>query len=1165
MDMALHTIIGPVRISDDAVMQKPAASAELRVRLYGDPAVLLPDGRVVALERRAAALLALAALEPGISRLRVASMLWPDSNDPRRNLRQQLLRFRQLFDHPLVEGEATLRLIDPLLETPDNTAAALLAGLDYEDCEGFQTWLTQQREARRNQRLEAVRQRLASSEAAGDIDSALEAADALLAVDSHLESHHRELMRLNYLRGDAAAGLAAYRRMSEMLATEYNTRPSAASEQLATALRASAQVDTRTGVTGIAVLPRQQILPVVLKRPPRLVGREVERRLVLQHWAEGRAVMLEGEAGLGKSRLMAELLAGDGSTVFASGRPGDAGAPYATLERLLRPLLDDGATDLDATTRETLAHISPVVALDAAVLTRPPTNDPQAVATRPTRTALRPGAMANAVNELLRQRGVQLIALDDLHFADDATLELMAGLVAQDRPTKCWLFAGRPAELPAAGQMLRTSLTELQRLGVVALAALDESAIAAIVDAIAIPGLQGAALAGPLLRHTGGNPLFVLETLKHGLAEGTLARGELPRPLSVGALIERRLQRLSEPALTLARVAAIAGVDFRIELAESAIGVRAVQLASAWAELQDAQVLRDEGFAHDLVSDAVMRSVPPVVARRVHGQCAQWLATHGVEPARVAWHWRHGGMPAEAGRAFVAAALRAEAAARLQEEATLYGHAAQTFAEAGLHEEQFRALVGRVRSLNQAKFDGEAMQECRALLAAARTDAQRMHAHSELAGLLTERGEPRAALEAGQAAMTLARRMGDNEWQVRTACHMATASCSLGRADEAVALLAPLRAWVDAQPDEALRMLLHGEWGAALGHAGRLREAVAAFDVALDTARRLGLRDSEGRLLLNCSVTLRQSGQFDRALALSRKGQSLSSAESDGAAALPIDRLVLARDESEAGLYSSALPALESVVTQFERRQALFWLQAGRMVLVRLWLDLGQYARAVPLLRDEPDDLPVWLRADRRLLQLELARALGQSAPAGVLDEAIALAAAEPQRGPSLQVRVLRSLPPSHVLELAPELFKTLAGRERFGAVLALHAHVARAALSEGRTDVAAISARAALALFDEGYAPESMYRPEANLVAGHALALAGAHDEAAVAFRAGTDWIRSHALPQVPVPFIDSFLHRNPVNRELLATAARLPASAVVQCSPQGEVATLRSAASKP
>jgi tetratricopeptide (TPR) repeat protein len=430
---------------------------------------------------------------------------------------------------------------------------------------------------------------------------------------------------------------------------------------------------------------------------------------------------------------------------------------------------------------------------------------------------------------------------------------------------------------------------------------------------------------------------------------------------------------------------------------------------------------------------------------------------------------------------------------------------------------------------------------------------------------LTERGEPRAALEAGQVALKLARRLGDHEWQVRTALHMATAACSLGQAEEAVALLAPLRAWVDAQPGEELRMLWHGEWGSALGHAGRLREAVAAFDVALEAARRLGLRDSEGRLLLNCSVTLRQSGQFDRALALSRQGQLMSSAESGDAAALPIDRLVLARDESEAGLYSSALPALESVVTEFERRQARFWHQAGRMVLVRLWLDLGQYARAVPLLRDEPDELPVWLRADRRLLQLELARALGQSAPAGVLDEALALAATDPQRGPGLQVRTLRSLPPADVLAQAPALIKTLSARERFGAVLSLHVHVAHAALGAGRTEVATSSARAALALVAEGYAPESMYRPEANLVAGRALAQAGAHAEAAAAFRAGSDWVRSHALPHVPVPFLDSFLHRNPVNRELLAAAARLPATVESSSSPHGAIAALGSSESKP
>ena len=1129
-----------------------------RLRLLGDPAVIGADGAVRALERRAAGLLALVALEPGITRARAAALLWPDSDNARRALRQQLSRFRKIYGAELATGEDALFIANGIaVDALDSSNGALLGELSFDDCEEFDAWLSTQRARRRGGELTEIAQLLAEAEAQGDLAAAVRFAQQLVAVDAASEEHHRTLMRLHYLRGDIGQAQATYDRLAAQLAREFQARPSAETEQLAQALRSAREA------LPAAVAAPVRSLPVTVLRPPLLAGRQSERTAAVLHWAEGRAVLLEGEAGLGKSRLMADLLEGANAVLVSAGRPGDSGAPYSTLERLLRPVLGDGPEGLDASTCDALAHIVPMAAFGAATHARPAADGADASADRPPPAALRPGAMARAVSELLRQRHVQVVALDDLHFADEATLDLLAGLAAQNDPPRRWLFAVRPAELSAAAQALRGSLTELQRLGVVPLAALDEGAIATIVDSLAIQGLRGAALAAALLRHTGGNPLFVLETLKRGLSDGSLARGELPHPQSVGSLIERRLQRLGESALTLARIAAIAGVDFSIELAESAIGVRAVQLASAWNELQDAQIVRDESFAHDLVCDAVLRSVPPVVARRVHAQCAQWLAARGAEPARVAWHWRLGGMPAEAGRAFVAAAVRAEMAARLEEEAALYQHAAQAFAEADLHEERFSALVGRVRSLSQAEFGDMATQECRALIAAAGTDAQRVRAHSELAGLLTERGEPLAALEAGGAAMALARRLGDHEWQVRTACHMASSHCRLGHADEAVALLAPLRSWVDAQPDDTLRMLWHGDWGAALGQTGRLREAVAAFDVALGAARRLGLRDSEGRLLLNCSVALRQSGQYDRALAFSRQGQALSAAEIDDAAAPPIDRLVLARDESETGFYNSALPALESVVTEFGRRGAGFWLQASRMVLVRLWLDLGQYARAVPLLRDEPDDLPAWLRADRRLLQLELASALDQAAPAAVLDEALALAPVDPQRGPGMQVRALRALPPAQVLAQAPDLARTLAARERFGGLLALHVQVARAALDKGQTDLAASSARAALALFEEGYAPESMYRPEANLVAWRALAQAGAHAEAAAALDAGIEWIRSHALPHVPVTFIDSFLHRNPVNRELLAAAKRAAALTESQSSAQSTVAAL--APSKP
>jgi DNA-binding SARP family transcriptional activator len=1093
----------------------PGPESPLTLHLHSQPRICTASGHSVALERRAAMLLALAAHEPGIARARAAQLLWPDSDDPRRNLRQQMLRFRQQFGRALVAGEAHLQLAPGVVLAGDS--GELLADLPDSDGD-FGTWLVVRRAALAAQRLGASQRALDAAETAGDLDHALSLAEAAVHADAGSESAWHALMRVHYLRGEPAPGLAAYDRLVRILATQAGRAPSVATDELARSLRRSLAPAAGARPAGRAAAP----LPVTLRRPPRLAGRGTALAAARCAWADGQAVLLEAEAGMGKSRLIHELLTDAGVAVLAgAGRPGDAGAPFATLARWLAPLLADGADGpLPAPQRQALALLSPGA---AAV---PPLQ----------RLPLQRGVLEAAVQGLLQQQGIGCAVLDDLHFADAATLELVAALLAAAEPGRRWLLAMRPAEAPPAACALRDDLAEQQRLSVLPLAPLDAPAVAELIDALALPGLVGRVLAPALVQHTGGNPLYLLETLKQGLQDGSLARAELPRPASVGALIDRRLQRLSAPAITLARVAAVAGVDFSIELAEAATGQRAVELASAWQELQDAQVLRDESFAHDLVADAALRSVPPVVARRLHAQCAQWLAAQGVEPVRVAWHWRRGGRPAEAAAAFMAAALRAEQAARLHEQAALYSHAAAAFADAGQDEDRFMALVHRVRALNQIDFDSPALQEAQALVDTAASDSQRMRAQSELCGLYAERSEPEAAIATGRRAMALAQQLASPPWQVRTACHMATALTRLGRGDEAVELLAPLRAWIDGQPDDALRMLWQGDWGSALGSVGRVREAVAAFELALAAARRLGLRDAEGRLLLNCAVVLRQGGQFDRALAMSRQGRALSAPDTEDPGALPIDRLVLARDEAEAGLYATALPALEAVLAEFERRSLGFWAQAARMVLARLWLDLGQYARATPLLRDDADDLPAWLRADRRLLRLELARALEQPAPPVLLAQALELAGRDATRATVLRVRALRHLPAAQVLAEAPTLAQALRATERQGGLLGLQVHLARAALAAGLLQEAAAAAQSILSLFDQGCAPDAMHRAEAWCTAHQVLAATGQPEGARRALRAGERWLRQVALPQVPPPFIDSFLRRNPVNRALLA-----------------------------
>ena len=449
MDMALHTVTGPVRISDDSAMQKPTANAELRVRLYGDPAVVLPDGRVVALERRAAALLALAALEPGISRLRVASLLWPDSNDPRRNLRQQLLRFRQLFDHPLVEGDSALSVNEMLIEAPDDLSPApLLAGHEYEDCEEFAAWLLQQREARHARLLETARQQLAGSEEAGDLDAALAAANALLALDHHSESHHRELMRLNYLRGDSAAGLTAYRRLSEMLAADFDT-PAVCGERRTgrcaaqscaaqrahgcTALGGRAERSTagsvETAASACRSRKRKRRGGAALDRRPRRTARRRSgpRQESPDGGAPGRHER-DTLCGWPPWRRRCTLRNSGAAAAAAAGRGrGRSGLANARSPRPHHLVGRAGAVGFFRKCRGGIRCA------------------PRAQPAAPRRDGHRRFRTAPPHN-------VQVVALDDLHFADEATIDLIASLAAQAEPPRCWLLAARPAELsPAAG------------------------------------------------------------------------------------------------------------------------------------------------------------------------------------------------------------------------------------------------------------------------------------------------------------------------------------------------------------------------------------------------------------------------------------------------------------------------------------------------------------------------------------------------------------------------------------------------------------------------------------------------------------------------------------------------------------------------------------------
>ncbi|MCY3296259.1 transcriptional regulator, partial [Acinetobacter pittii] len=165
---------------------------------------------------------------------------------------------------------------------------------------------------------------------------------------------------------------------------------------------------------------------------------------------------------------------------------------------------------------------------------------------------------------------MDVLAMYDLHYIDAASAEAGAYLIAQFVPTPPGvprnLNAYRRGELPAEAQATIDGLVEAGLAGRIVLEPLRPTEVEALLASLDLPDLYPARLAPALFRHAGGNPFFLLETLRAlweaGEWPGKPSR--FPTPPRARELIAHRLGTLSSAALRLAQVAAIAGGDLNL-------------------------------------------------------------------------------------------------------------------------------------------------------------------------------------------------------------------------------------------------------------------------------------------------------------------------------------------------------------------------------------------------------------------------------------------------------------------------------------------------------------------------------------------------------------------------------------------------------------------------
>jgi DNA-binding SARP family transcriptional activator len=889
-----------------------------------------PAGGGCDLEPKDALLLAYLALEGPTPRAKLAALLWPDVEEERArgNLRQRLLRLKRTTGIELVTGNPLAKLAEGIAHDLHDQHE-LLEGVDADAIEGFAEWLRAQRERRRSARSDALEAAVARAEQEGDLAQALEQARALVDLEPLSENAHRCLMKLHYLRGDRAAALAAYVRCRDALQRELRVSPSAETEGLR----------RQIGTENAAVVALRRV-PVTVLRPPRMVGRLRELQAIEVAWQQGRAALVLGEPGLGKSRLLTEF-ARQRRVLLVQGRPGDAGVPYATLARLLRLALERCEVALASLRRDELARLLPELA--------------------PTMTLPADGqrlVLQGAVQDLLarvRMEGAPLdgVLVDDLHFADEASVEMLDGLIgAEPVGSLRWAMAQRPGEGCAATTTLRNALEEIHALETVTLVPLDQGQMLELISSLGVAGLDAAPLAEALVRHSGGNPFFALETIKLGLATGQLQAGHLPQPGSVGRLIERRLQQLSERALGLARVAAIGGVDFTIPLAEHVTGERALVLTDAWRELESAQVLRDNSFAHDLVADAVLRTLPAAIAKHLHAEVARWLQMHDGEPARIAQHWLDAARLEEAIPQLMLSAERARRAGRAAEAGRFMLKAGAAQEQLGQLDAAFEAIAAGAELLALSAPLVEFEPVLRDLTRLARTDAQiacaamyDMHVaieRDDLAGIEspTRRGL-RAARQAGRRDLEAELLMGEvhvlnNAGDYDTAADRLARSIALFNAEGMQNGIA-----------DKLLSLAKLEF-----KAGRYRESLRTLDQAGIQFETLRLPHLVPTLLANWAITCIAAGERDKATDLLQQLAMLDSTDTLNQLPEGLIRLVL-QDRAAACLFLGQLARALALVTDepcLRSRSAVRGHAFFQMTHGLVMTELGRHDLAAPSL-----------------------------------------------------------------------------------------------------------------------------------------------------------------------------------------------------------------------
>jgi DNA-binding SARP family transcriptional activator/tetratricopeptide (TPR) repeat protein len=808
----------------------------------------------------------------------IAFLLWPDEPEEaaRANLRRHLYHLQRSLppnaDRPwiLADGDMLqwnpsadadvdvarfeqLRDAGELEQAVDAYGGDLLEGV-YDD------WVVPERERLRAALMAALDDLVRKYRSRRDFGMAARFVGRLLEADPWREDAVRQLMSVRYEAGDRAGALQVFDHFKRALRAEMDVEPMPETLALRDAvLRQLPLAD----VAGAAIMSDEtrpfDALP--------MVGREheVEQLRSLWHRAargHGSVVFIGGEAGIGKSRLAAELALvaeTEGGRVLFGSTGSPEGAPYQAVAQAFRQAVALlGAARLDPIWLAAVSAIVPELRAVNADLPALPAAEPGRE-----RQRLFEGLAACAL-ALSAVRPV-LIELEDLHWAGEATIAALEALARRvEHAAILIVVTHRDDELDRAHPLrrLRRQLVLDKRATVVAPRRLGQEAVAQLLAAVPELAPRSDELATAVARNTEGVPLFVAQVVRQAL---DAARAGTPlEAASLSLLAHEGLRHavrgsvdaLSPKARALAEIAAVAGDGFDVDVVRDVGGWNEAELFETLEELLGRGLVRDVAgrgrfsyaFTHDLVREAIyaeMSAASRVLRHRRMGDALEALYGDaiGERSGDLARHFDIGGEPARATRHYLAAAdhalavhaheetlaltsrglelatdprlrasmwlLREQAHARRGEptgqqiDLDELERAAETLDDDELRREALARRIALARTLGDRDLESQLIDRLEAQVRGGA--GVEWQARAALSRALYAAAVGRAdARDHGLAALTLAVQREDAQAHVECLCLLATIETLAGSLDEAQRYLERARSVAEARANPAL-------------------------------------------------------------------------------------------------------------------------------------------------------------------------------------------------------------------------------------------------------------------------------------------------------------------------------------------------------------------------